>query len=144
MALKDISFFNEDIDYTIRDKQKVRQWIGSVIQAEGFKRVGELNFILCSDAYLLEINKQYLNHDTYTDIVTFDSSEEDDTIAGDIFISVERTADNATKFGVSERDELHRVIIHGILHLCGYLDKKKEDKELMTAKENEYLAKRGF
>lgn len=144
MALKDISFFNEDIDYKLKDKQKIRQWIGATITAEGFDRIGELNFILCSDAYLLEINKQYLDHDTYTDIVTFDSSEEDDRIAGDIFISVERTAENALKFDVSQQDELHRVIIHGVLHLCGYLDKKKEDKELMTAKENEYLGKRTF
>ncbi|HLT87364.1 MAG TPA: rRNA maturation RNase YbeY [Sphingobacterium sp.] len=145
MALRDISFFNEDIDdYKIKDKQKIRQWIGATVTAEGFDQIGELNLILCSDAYLLEINKQYLDHDTYTDIVTFDSSEKDNTIAGDIFISVERTAENALKFGVSERDELHRVIIHGVLHLCGYLDKKKEDKELMTAKENEYLSKRAF
>lgn len=144
MALRDISFFNEDIDYKIKDKQKIRQWIGATVTAEGFDRIGELNFILCSDTYLLEINKQYLDHDTYTDIVTFDSSEKDNVIAGDIFISVERTAENALKFGVSERDELHRVIIHGVMHLCGYLDKKKEDKELMTAKENEYLSKRAF
>jgi len=144
MALKDISFFTEDTDYKIKDKQKIRQWVGATVTAEGFDRIGDLNLIFCSDTYLLAINKQYLRHDTYTDIVTFDSSEEDHVIAGDIFISVERTAENALKFGVSERDELHRVIIHGILHLCGYLDKKKEDKELMTARENEYLSKRAF
>src|SRR5690606_5672914 len=133
MALKDIFFFNEDITYIIKDKQKVRKWVADTIKAEGFKRIGELNFILCSDSYLLEINKQYLHHDTFTDIVTFDSSEEDSVIAGDIFISVERIKENALKFKVPEQDELHRVIIHGVLHLCGYLDKKKEDKELMTA-----------
>ncbi len=144
MALKDILFFNEDIAYPLKDKQKLRQWIGEAIKAEGFKRIGELNFVLCSDAYLLEINKEYLDHDTYTDIVTFDSSEQEDVIAGDIFISVERTTENAAKFAVSERDELHRVIIHGVLHLCGFHDKKKEDKELMTKKENEYLGKRQF
>ncbi|PRD51446.1 rRNA maturation RNase YbeY [Sphingobacterium gobiense] len=144
MALRDISFFNEDVDYKIKDKQKIREWIGVTVATEGFDRIGELNFILCSDAFLLEINKQYLNHDTYTDIVTFDSSEEDSIISGDIFISVERTRENALKFGVSERDELHRVIIHGILHLCGYVDKKRNDKELMTIKENEYLGKRMF
>ena len=144
MAIKDISFFNEDIDYKIKNKQKLRSWIAETAKKEGLKRIGEVNFIFCSDAYLLEINKQYLNHDTYTDIVTFDSSEEKETIAGDIFISVERTAENASKFGVSEEDELHRVIIHGVLHLCGYLDKKKEDKVLMTEKENEYLGKRVF
>jgi len=144
MGLKDISFFSEDIDFTLKDKAKVRNWIVETIKSEGFKRVGELSFVFCSDAYLLEINKQYLNHDTYTDIVTFDSSEEEDIISGDIFISVERIRENAEKFGVTERDELHRVIIHGVLHLCGYYDKKKEDKELMTSKENEYLGKRTF
>lgn len=144
MALKDIQFFSEDIDFTLKEKQKVRQWIGATIRAEGFKRVGELSFVLCSDAYLLEINKQYLDHDTFTDILTFDSSEDEGVIAGDIFISVERTMENAKKFNVSERDELHRVIIHGILHLCGYYDKKKEDKTLMTEKEDYYLAKREF
>jgi len=144
MALKDISFFTEDTDYKIKDKQNIRRWIDATVVAEGFDRIGELNLILCSDAYLLEINQQYLHHNTYTDIVTFDSSEEENVIAGDIFISVERTAENALTFGVSERDELHRVIIHGVLHLCGYLDKKKEDKELMTARENEYLSKRTF
>ncbi|WP_103905659.1 rRNA maturation RNase YbeY [Sphingobacterium lactis] len=140
--MKDIQFFSEDIEFTLKNKQKVREWIGNSIKAEGFKRIGELNFVFCSDAYLLEINKQYLNHDTYTDIVTFDSSESADTIAGDIFISVDRTRENAAKFGVSETDELHRVIIHGVMHLCGYYDKKKEDKALMTEKENTYLAKR--
>ena len=144
MALKDIQFFSEDIDFTLKEKQKVREWIGATVKAEGFKRVGELSFVLCSDAYLLEINKQYLDHDTFTDIVTFDSSEDEDVIAGDIFISVERTTENAKKFNVSERDELHRVIIHGVLHLCGYYDKKKEDKTLMTQKEDHYLAKREF
>lgn len=144
MALRNISFFSEDTDYILKEKAKVRAWIHAAILGEGFKRVGELSFVFCSDAYLLEINKQYLNHDTYTDIVTFDSSEEEEVIAGDVFISIDRIRENAAKFKVSERDELHRVIIHGVMHLCGYPDKKKEDKERMTAKENEYLAKREF
>lgn len=144
MALKDIQFFSEDIDFLLKEKQKVREWIGQTIKEEGFKRVGELSFVFCSDAYLLEINKQYLDHDTFTDIVTFDSSETEDVISGDIFISVERTNENAEKFNVSTRDELHRVIIHGVLHLCGYYDKKKEDKAMMTEKENYYLSKREF
>lgn len=144
MALKDIQFFSEDIDFTVKDKQKIRTWIGETIKSEGFKRVGELSFVFCSDAYLLEINKQYLNHDTFTDIVTFDSSEDEDVIAGDIFISVERIRENASKFSVSEKDELNRVIIHGVLHLCGYYDKKKEDKALMTEKEDYYLSTRTF
>lgn len=144
MALKNISFFSEDTDYVLKEKAKVREWVHTAIMAEGFKRVSDLNFIFCSDEYLLDINKQYLNHDTYTDIVTFDSSEEENVIAGDIFISADRILENAAKFKVSNRDEVHRVIIHGVMHLCGYLDKKKEEKVLMTAKENEYLAKRTF
>lgn len=144
MALKDIAFFTEDLEFTLKQKANVRDWINSTVKSEGFKRISELNFIFCSDDYLLDINKQYLNHDTYTDIVTFDSSEEEDVIAGDIFISVERIRENAQKFNVSEKEELHRVIIHGVLHLCGFYDKKKEDKELMTTKENEYLGKRTF
>lgn len=144
MALRDIVFFNEEISYTLKDKQKIRQWIFDTIKAEGFRRVGELSFILCSDEYLLNINQEYLDHDTYTDIVTFDSSEEEGIIEGDIFISVERVIENAEKFNVPQRDELHRVIIHGVLHLCGYFDKNKGDKERMTEKENEYLLKRTF
>ncbi|QQT63945.1 rRNA maturation RNase YbeY [Sphingobacterium multivorum] len=142
--MKSILFFIEDTDFKLKEKGKIRQWIADAIKGEGFKRVGELSFILCSDAYLLEINKQYLNHDTYTDIVTFDSSEYEDTIAGDIFISVERIQENAEKFKVDVRDELHRVIIHGVMHLCGYPDKKPADKAKMTAKEDEYLGKRNF
>ncbi|MGH2623009.1 MAG: rRNA maturation RNase YbeY [Sphingobacterium sp.] len=144
MAINDIQFFSEDIDFTLKEKIKVRQWIASIIKLEGFKRIGELNFIFCSDNYLLAINKQYLDHDTYTEIVSFDSSEEEDTIAGDIFISIDRIDENAGKFGVDKRDELHRVIIHGVLHLCGYLDKQKQDKDLMTQKENSSLKARAF
>lgn len=144
MALRDITFFREDVDFVLKDRAKVRAWIGETIKEEGYKQIGELNFIFCSDDYLLEINEQYLNHDTYTDIVTFDSSEKEGVIAGDVFISVERTRENAIKYAVSEIDELHRVIIHGVLHLCGYKDESKSDKALMTEKENTYLAKRTF
>lgn len=144
MALRDITFFAEDIDFVLPQKQKVREWIGSVITNEGFARIAELNFIFCSDDYLLDVNKEYLNHDTYTDIITFDSSEVENVIAGDIFISIDRIRDNAAKFQVSDKDELHRVIVHGILHLCGYGDKTKTEKTRMTEKENEYLATRHF
>ena len=138
-----ILFFNEDNTYQVRQKLPLKRWMKATITAEGFK-TGDISFILCSDAYLLEINKQYLQHDTYTDIVTFDSSEGDGTIDGDIFISIDRIKENASKFGVSERDELHRVMIHGVLHLCGYGDKGKEDKERMTAKEDFYLSERSL
>lgn len=136
-----IHFFTEDTTYRIEQKLLLKRWIKTAIVDEGFN-VGEINIILCSDSYLLGINKQYLQHDTYTDIVTFDNSERDNTIAGDTFISIDRVKENALKFGVSERDELHRVIIHGILHLCGYGDKQKEEKALMTKKEDFYLATR--
>ncbi len=139
--MRNIHFFSEDIDFRPKQKIAIRQWIKTTATAEGF-RTGEINLILCSDAYLLDINKQYLNHDTFTDIVTFGNSEDEGVIAGDIFISIDRIRENAAKFGVEERDELHRVIIHGILHLCGYGDKKKGEKEVMTAKEDFYLANR--
>lgn len=138
-----ISFFEEDISYKLKNKALVRQWIKDTIGAEGFK-LKELNYIFCSDAYLLTLNQQYLDHDTYTDIITFDNSEVEGDIVGDIFISIERIRENAIKFGHSETDELHRVIIHGALHLVGYTDKSVVTKKKMTQKEDEYLAKRSF
>jgi probable rRNA maturation factor len=138
-----ISFFEEDINYKLKNKTLVRQWIKDTIIAEGFK-LKELAYIFCSDAYLLTLNQQYLDHDTYTDIITFDNSEVEGDIVGDIFISIERIRENAVKFGHSETDELHRVIIHGALHLLGYTDKSVVTKKKMTQKEDEYLAKRSF
>ena len=138
-----INFFEEDISFKLKNKAQVRQWIKDTITAEGYK-LKELTFIFCSDAYLLQINQQYLDHDTYTDIITFDNSEEEGKITGDIFISIERIRENAQKFKVSEADELHRVIIHGALHLLGYQDKTAASKEKMTQKEDEYLSKRSF
>jgi probable rRNA maturation factor len=138
-----ISFFEEGISFRLKDKAKVRQWVTDTIIAEGFK-LKELNYIFCSDAYLLDINKQYLDHDTYTDIVTFDNSEEKGKIVSDIFISIERIRENAIKFNVTETTELHRVIIHGALHLLGYKDKLPVDKQKMTQKEDFYLSRRTF
>ncbi len=138
-----ISFFEEDITYKLKHKTALRQWITQTIDAEGFK-LKELSYIFCSDSYLLQINRQYLNHDTYTDIITFDNSETDNLITGDIFISIERIRENAIKFNIPETDELHRVIIHGVLHLLGYKDKTPVTKQKMTQKEDFYLNKRGF
>lgn len=138
-----INFFEEDIAYTLKQKTAVRNWVTETIQAEGFK-LKELNYIFCSDSYLLQINQQYLDHDTYTDIVTFDNSDIAKTITGDIFISIDRIRENAAKFGVTEANELHRVIIHGALHLLGYKDKSPADKKKMTLKEDFYLNKRSF
>ncbi len=145
MAQQKIHFFSEDITFNLKQKTSVRQWIKDAIREEGFKITGELNFIFCSDAYLLAMNREYLDHQTYTDIITFDNSEVDDgIISGDIFISVHRVNENALKFGVTDRDELHRVMIHGVLHLCGYRDKSQTEKVEMTDKENHYLAKRAI
>lgn len=143
MSRTSIHFFTEDTTFILKQKTPVRNWIVSTIEAEahGLK---ELNFIFCSDAYLLEMNQGYLNHDTYTDIITFDNSDTPKKIVGDIFISVDRIRENAKNFEVSEKDELHRVIIHGVLHLLGYADKGKEKKAQMTDKENQYLSLRNF
>jgi probable rRNA maturation factor len=138
-----ISFFEDDIQFKLKNKAHVRQWITATIFAEGYK-LKELTYIFCSDAYLLQINRQYLDHDTYTDIITFDNSEEEGKITGDIFISIERIRENASKFKVSETEELHRVIIHGALHLLGYKDKSAAHKRKMTQKEDFYLNKRDF
>ena len=138
-----IHFFEEGITYKLKHKTALRQWISQTIQAEGFK-LKELTYIFCSDSYLLQINQQYLNHDTYTDIITFDSSDIEKVIVGDIFISIERIRENAAKFKITETDELHRVIIHGALHLLGYKDKTPVTKQKMTLKEDFYLNKRGF
>lgn len=135
-----IHFFWEDISSNLKQKIRLRNWITNTIKEEN-KRLGELTFIFCSDTYLLSINQEYLNHNTYTDIITFNNSE-DDRITGDIFISLERVHENALRFKVSEEDELHRVMIHGTLHLLGYTDKGKDAKALMTSKENYYLLKR--
>ena len=132
-----IAFLSEDITFELKEKLKHKAWLKDAAKAEGFK-IGELNYIFCSDAYLLDINQKYLGHDTLTDIVTFDNSEEPEMIEGDIFISIERVRENALKFDTAE-SELKRVMVHGLLHLAGYKDKDKAQKELMTIKENEHL-----
>lgn len=138
-----ITFHEEDISYKLKNKTAVRKWITDTIIAEGYK-LSELTYIFCTDEYLLQINRQYLDHDTYTDIITFDNSEEDRVIMSDVFISIERIRENAGKFNVTEAQELHRVLIHGTLHLLGYTDKSPANKKKMTSKEDFYLDKRGF
>jgi len=132
-----IAFLTEDITFELKEKLKHKAWLKEAAKAEGF-RIGELNYIFCSDVYLLDINQKYLGHDTLTDIVTFDNSEDPKMIEGDIFISIDRVQENALKFDTAE-SELKRVMIHGLLHLAGYKDKDKAQKELMTIKENEHL-----
>jgi len=139
MSKPSINFFTEDTNYTIKKKTVIKDWLKSAIAAEGYL-LKELNFILCSDEYLLRINQDYLNHDTYTDVITFDNSEELKTIVGDIFIGIERIKENAATFKHTVEQELCRVMIHGALHLLGYKDKTKAAKTLMTAREDHYLA----
>ena len=132
-----IQFCTEDITFSLKDKLKHKAWLNEVAKQEG-KKILELSYVFCSDDYLLQINKEYLNHDTLTDIVTFDNSEDPKKIEGDIFISIDRVKENGDKLGTSET-ELERVMVHGLLHLLGYKDKKKEDKSLMTEKEDFYI-----
>ena len=112
--------------------------VDSLIISEKFKP-GEITIIFCSDDYLLDKNRAYLNHDYYTDIITFDYSE-NDVVSGDLFISIDRVKDNANTYGISFDNELKRVVYHGILHLCGYKDKTEKDKKEMREKENYYLS----
>ena len=132
-----IHFCTEDITFSLKEKLKHKAWLNEVAKQEG-KKILELTYVFCSDEYLLQINQEYLNHDTLTDIVTFDNSEDPKKIEGDIFISIERVKENGDKLGTSET-ELERVMVHGLLHLLGYKDKKKEDKALMTEKEDFYI-----
>lgn len=135
--VSNIDFNYEDVDYRILDEDKIKSWINEVILLEQ-KKPSNLCYIFCSDEYLLNVNQQYLNHDYYTDIITFDYVE-DGNISGDMFISIDRTQDNAKTFNVSRETELNRVIIHGVLHLIGYDDLTDEQEEQIHAMEDKYL-----
>lgn len=133
----DINF--EDIEPINEvNKDFLTQWLDNVTQLEN-KKLGELTLIFTSDDYLLEVNKQYLEHDYYTDIITFDYCE-DDYVSGDLFISIDRVKENAQTNNTTFQNELNRVIVHGVLHLCGYNDKSEVDEQLMRQKENQMLA----
>lgn len=137
-----ISFQTDGIDFDLDQKDAVRQWLLQVIVAESFE-AGEIAYVFTSDDSLLKINQKYLNHDTYTDIISFDYSE-DQSVSGEIYISIERVRDNALKYSVDSIKELHRVMVHGILHLCGFSDKESDSKDIMTGKEDYYLSLRSF
>jgi rRNA maturation RNase YbeY len=134
--------FNSETSFSLNSEENVASWLSLCISKEGFKE-GEINFIFCDDAYLLEKNIKYLKHNTLTDVIGFDYSK-DKLISGDIFISVERVLENSKDFKVAFIDELHRVMIHGVLHFFGYADKSSEDKLLMRSKEDYYLSLRTF
>ena len=128
--------------FQLKNRRKISDWISNAILQEK-KTPGDIAIVCCSDEYLLSVNKEYLRHDYYTDIITFQYSDSQH-VSGDLLISIDRIRENASDLNIPATDELHRVIIHGILHLCGYKDKKRPDKELMTKKENYYLKKRIF
>jgi rRNA maturation RNase YbeY len=129
--------FNSETSFTLKNQKKLVKWIGDVISSEGFQ-VGEINYIFCDDSYLNKINQEFLNHDAFTDIISFDYTLGKE-VGGDIFISIERVLENAEKFNEVFENELHRVMIHGILHFIGYKDKTKKDKTLMRTKEDEKI-----
>ncbi|MGK0254617.1 MAG: putative rRNA maturation factor [Mariniflexile sp.] len=129
--------FNYETAFSLDNEAQLSEWIVGVISSEG-RKLEEVNYIFCDDAYLLKLNVEFLNHDTLTDIISFDYSV-GKIIQGDIFISIERVADNAHDFNVSLREELQRVMVHGVLHYCGYKDKSESDSKLMRQKEEHYL-----
>lgn len=135
-----ISFTSQNIKFNLKNKTALKSWIAFIIQKEK-KELGEINYVFMSDEDLIKTNIEFLDHHTYTDIITFDYCE-GELINSDIFISVDRVKENAKTFNTSFENELHRVMIHGVLHLCGYKDKSKKDAELMRKKENNSLSKR--
>ena len=134
-------FYEQEVKSALKDKRKLSAFLDSLVtKYRKGTRKSDLTYIFCSDQHLLQMNQQFLQHDTFTDIITFDLSEGDDVLMGEIYISVDRVKENAEKFGTSYKDELHRVIFHGALHLCGFKDKKTADKAMMRAKEDESIA----
>lgn len=134
-------FYEQEVKSALKDKRKLSAFLDSLVtKYRKGTRKNDLTYIFCSDEHLLQMNQQFLQHDTFTDIITFDLSEGDDVLTGEIYISVDRVKENAEKFGTSYKDELHRVIFHGALHLCGFKDKKTADKALMRDKEDESIA----
>jgi probable rRNA maturation factor len=132
--------FNYETDFILEHTDKVSAWISQTILSENCKE-GEINYIFCTDDYLLKLNVDFLDHDTLTDIISFDYSVGKE-LHGDIYISVDRVKENAKDFDEAFKDEIARVIIHGVLHYCGYKDKSEEDKKIMRSKEEYYLNKR--
>jgi rRNA maturation RNase YbeY len=131
-----INFYYET-PFKLKNEEEISKWISSVIVSEEFKE-GDINYIFCDDAYLLKLNIEFLNHDTFTDIISFDNSL-GKILHGDIYLSIDRVKENAKNYGVSLSEELSRVIVHGILHYCGFKDKTEADSKLMRNKENFYI-----
>lgn len=134
-----ILFFEEDIKFSLNQKNRYKKWLKEVAKNENY-HIQELNYIFCSDEYLFQINQQYLNHQTYTDIITFDNSEKPKIIEGDIFISIERITENSSNENNTFEKELLRVMSHGLLHLMGYKDKNPKEKIIMRQREDESIS----
>jgi probable rRNA maturation factor len=134
-----ILFFNEDVKFNLLHKKRLRSWIEKIIHQESNKDHFQINFIFCSDAYLHQLNKEYLQHDSFTDIITFDYTEKTNQLESEIYISIDRIRENARLFKVSLKEEIRRVMIHGILHLLGFKDETKDQRQKMREKENEFL-----
>jgi rRNA maturation RNase YbeY len=135
-----IHFFFDRVPPLLKNRKKLRRFLGSLIRKEGTgRKLSSLNVIFCTDQALLKVNVQYLHHDFYTDVVSFDLADSAKEIIGEIYVSIDRVKDNSRRFGKSITRELHRVIFHGVLHLCGYKDKTPREQELMGRKEDIYL-----
>ncbi|MBG6112147.1 rRNA maturation RNase YbeY [Flavobacterium sp. CG_9.10] len=130
--------FNYETDFNLENEEAIAAWLSNVIVSEN-KKEGEINYIFCDDEYLHKINLEYLNHDTLTDIISFDYTMGDE-LSGDVFVSIERVKDNAKDFNVAFEEELKRVLVHGVLHYCGYKDKGEAEELLMRSKEDEKIA----
>ncbi len=129
--------FNYETDFELDNETQISNWISAVILSEN-KKEGDINYIFCDDEYLVQINEQYLDHDTLTDIISFDYSVGNE-LHGDIFISIDRVRENTLDYNVTFPEELHRVLVHGVLHYCGYKDKSESDEKLMRSKEEEKM-----
>ena len=135
-----ISYYFQDVDFEFREKRRTNQWLRLAAESE-IRRIADISIIFCSDPYILDINQKYLGHDYFTDIITFDYCE-GDSLSGDLFISVDSVKENSIEYGTDFKDELNRVIIHGLLHLIGYDDHTVEETAVMRMKENYYLSLR--
>ena len=136
--MQKVQFYFLDRKPTLKDRTRLKLFIEKLFLIEK-KKLGNLSYIFCSDNHLLGINKDFLKHDFYTDVITFDLSQSKNVITGEVYVSIDRIKDNAKKLGVSFKEEMHRVIFHGALHLCGYKDKTKANEQQMRSSENKYL-----
>ncbi len=135
-----IRYYNDDCSYLPRERRRISRWLSSVAESEGY-RITELSYIFCSSQRLLEMNRQFLGHDYYTDVITFDyGNRHEGWVSGDVFIDVGTVADNAAQYGATRNEEMLRVIVHGLLHLCGQKDKTPRTNAQMHRKEDRYLA----